>query len=532
MTRQDDDMKAAAAGAFAAASIINRAQFLRLMAGAMAGAAVAGASGLPARAQTPGGTLVMGISSDIKMLDPHLDSLDVFRHTVRSTVFEALFFVNPDTLEADPALAESWEFGDDGLSLTIKLKQGVTWHDGGPFVADDVVFTINRVKDPANGSTLAPQLATVETAMAVDAHTVRLELNATSPGLLTALAPVQIIAERNVDDLAVSPIGTGPFRFVDWVPGDFIRVEKFTDYRIAGRPLLDAIEWRIVPDSQARLSALQDGSLQMVALVEGRDVIQAQSIGGIQVISTKPYNLYEIFNINCQRPPFDDKRMRQALSYAIDRDSYVRTVWFGLARATSNPVPPEMPTYLPDSAGRYPYDPARTEALLAELGFTRQNPLTMEILTPLGFDSLKSLSLLLQDSLTRLGHNVTVRELEITVWVDTFVNNRNYDITADNFNTFPEDPAGMFNSGNLAPDVDANINRWNPPGYAEMVQAAAAEMDPARRIELYQELQEFILDEMPMITVDHLPLFFLGSETVAGFIIGPSGLDDYSGITL
>jgi peptide/nickel transport system substrate-binding protein len=110
-----------------------------------------------------------------------------------------------------------------------------------------------------------------------------------------------------------------------------------------------------------------------------------------------------------------------------------------------------MPSHLEGSANRYPYDPEKAASLMAELGYTREKPLTMEILTPLGFDSLKALSLLVQDSLVKLGHNVTVRELEITVWVDTFVNNRNFDITADNFNSSPRIPPGCTIPGTSRP---------------------------------------------------------------------------------
>ena len=284
-----------------------------------------------------------------------------------------------------------------------------------------------------------------------------------------------------------------------------------------------------MPDSQARLAGLQDGTLQMVALVEGKDVVQAQA-AGIEVIQTKPYILYENFNINTKRAPFDDKRVRQALAHAFDRESYAKTVWFGFARPTINPVPPEMATYLPDSASQYPFDPDKASALLAEAGFTKDAPLKMEILTPQGFDTLKSMALLLQDTLNRLGHNVTVRELEVTVWIDRILTNPDYDVTTDNFNTGPEDPASMFNSPNLAPA--ANVNLWNPDGYADLVAAAASENDPDKRIELYRQLQTLILEEMPQITVDHLPLFFLGNEASKALVIGPSGIDDYTKIAL
>lgn len=507
---------------------MNRAEFLRLLGGAAAAAAVAGPFGFAgsARAQQ-GGDLVVGISSDVSTLDPQMSPIDVFRHTIRSTVFEALVFINPDTLQADPLLADSWETSADGLTVTFKLKTGVTWHDGSAFKAADVVYSIKRVQDAAVGSPFAPQLVAVSNVEAPDDQTVVLTLANTVPGILANLAVIQIVQEASIAAINTAPIGTGPFKFVNWAPGDHIRVEAYAEHRNA--PKVGAIEWRIVPDSQARLAGLQDGTLQMVALVEGKDVVQAQS-AGIEVIQTKPYILYENFNINTKRAPFDDKRVRQALAHAFDRESYAKTVWFGFARPTINPVPPEMATYLPDSAAQFPFDLDKASALLAEAGFTKDNPFKMEILTPQGFDTLKSMALLLQDALNRLGHSVTVRELEVTVWIDRILTNPDYDITTDNFNTGPEDPASMFNSPNLAPA--ANVNLWNPPGYADLVAAAAAEIDPAKRIDLYRQLQTLILDEMPQITVNHLPLFFLGTEASKALVIGPSGIDDYTKIAL
>ncbi|MBN9346422.1 MAG: ABC transporter substrate-binding protein, partial [Devosia sp.] len=421
---------------------VNRAEFLKLL-GAAAAAALVGPLGIAGSALAQeGGELVMGISSDISTLDPQMSTLDVFRHTIRSTVFEALVFINPETLKADPMLADSWEVSEDGLTVTFKLKDGVTWHNGAPFTAADVVYSIKRVQNPDVGSPFAPQLAGIKSAEAPDDHTVVLTLANTVPGILANLDVIQIVNEATIEAINTAPVGTGPFKFVNWAPGDHIRVEAYPEHRNA--PKLAAIEWRIVPDSQARLAGLQDGSLQMVALVDGKDVVQAQG-AGIEVIQTKPYILYENFNINTTRAPFDDKRVRQALAHAFDRDAYTKTVWFGFARPTINPVPPEMPTYLPDSAGRYPYDPDKAAALLAEAGFTKDNPLKMEILTIQGFDTLKAMALLLQDTLNRLGHDVTVRELEVTVWVDRILTNPDFDITTDNFNTGPEDPASMFN---------------------------------------------------------------------------------------
>lgn len=506
---------------------LNRAQFLRLLGGTAAAAMLpVGLAMSPAALAQGSGELIVGISSDINTLDPQMSPNDVFRHTIRSTVFEALVFINPDTLKADPMLAESWEIAPDGLTATFKLESGVTWHDGSPFTAADVVYSLKRVQNKEVGSPFAPQLVAVSGVEAVDDLTVKLTLANPVPGILANLAVIQIVKEANIGAINTAPIGTGPFKFASWAPGDHIRVERFAEHRNA--PQIGAIEWRIVPDSQARLAGMQDGTLQMVALVEGKDVVQAQA-AGIEVIQTKPYILYENFNINTKRAPFNDKRVRQALAHAFDRESYAKAVWFGLARPTINPVPQEMATYWPESASMYPFDLDKSAALLAEAGFSKDNPLKMEILTIQGFDSLKSMALILQDNLNRLGHQVTVRELEVTVWLDRVLNKPDYDVTTDNFNTGPEDPASMFNSPNLAPT--SNVNYWNPDGYADLVKRAGAELDHAKQIELYQELQKLLLDEMPQITVNHLPLFFLGNEGAKSLVIGPSGIDDYTKVT-
>ena len=140
--------------------VLNRAQFLRLLGGTAAAAMLP--IGLATTALAQGtGELVVGISSDINTLDPQMSPNDVFRHTIRSTVFEALVFINPETLKADPMLAESWEIGADGLSATFKLRPGVTWHDGSPFTAADVVYSFKRVQDKNVGSPFAPQLVAV-----------------------------------------------------------------------------------------------------------------------------------------------------------------------------------------------------------------------------------------------------------------------------------------------------------------------------------------------------------------------------------
>ena len=510
----------------------------------LAGAAAVASSGLAAVAQTAagqttaraavrsraravaGGVLTVAEPGEPKTLDPHRSTLDVFRHSVRSAVFDTLTWVDPVTLKVQPKLAESWQVSPDGKTVTFNLRKGVTWHDGSPFTAADVAFTIKRVQDPKIASQFASQVASVKSVEVVDDTTARFHLSTPTPPLLANLLQVQIVGEKSIDSIETKPIGTGPFKFVEFVPGDHLSMEKNDTYWVAGTPLLDQLVFKNVPDAQSRLAQLRAGSVQMIDGIDPKDVKQAQGFPNAYVFTSKPVNLYEIFQINTKRAPFSDKRVRQALSYAFDRRSYLKNFWYGYARLSAGPFVKEMPSYLPGADAAYPFSLKKADALLKQAGFSKSNPLKMEILSIVGYPTLKAMAVLLQANLNKLGHKVTITELDISPWIDRIASKPDFDITVDNYNTVPEDPAGMFNSDNLSPKN--NINMWNPPGYAALVDKAASEPNPAKRNALYRQLQRLILDEQPMIVIDHIPIIVAAAKNVRGPKLGPSGIYDWS----
>jgi peptide/nickel transport system substrate-binding protein len=473
-----------------------------------------------------GGTLTVAQPGEPKTLDPHRSTLDVFRHGVRSAVFDSLTWVNPITLKVEPKLARSWTISPDGKQVTLKLASGVTFHDGTPFTANDVAFTIKRVHDPKIQSQFAPQVATVTSVDVLDDTTARLNLSAPTPPLLANLLQVQIVNEKSIGQVEQKPIGTGPFTFVEWVPGDHLTMAKYADYWQKGTPIVDQVILKNVPDAEARLANLRASSVQLVDGIDAKDVAQVKGFDNGYVFTSKPINLYEIFQINTKKKPMDDKRVRQALSYAFDRKSYVKKFWFGYARVSATPFVKEMPAYLAGADARYPFDLDKSAFLLKQAGFSKQKPLSIEIVSPLGYPTLHAMAVLLQDNLNKLGHKVTVRDLEISAWIDKIAAHPTFDVTTDNYNTVPEDPAGMFNSDNLAPA--GNINRWNPPGYAKAVAAAASELNPQKRIARYRALQRLLLEEVPMIVIDHYPLIMAANKDVRGLVLGPSGLYDWT----
>jgi peptide/nickel transport system substrate-binding protein len=511
--------------------LISRREFVGRGVG-IAGLAAAGpgllaAAEADAAALKTGGMLIVAQPGEPKTLDPHRSTLDVFRHGVRSTVFDTLTWIDPNTLRVKPKLARSWTISRDGKTVTFKLQRGVKWHDGTPFAASDVAFTIKRVQDPKIQSQFAPQVATVKSVDVIDDATVRFNLSAPTPPLLANLLQVQIVGEKSIGSIESKPIGTGPFTFVEWVPGDHLTIAKNPDYWVKGRPIVDQIVFKNVPDAEARLANLRAGSVNLIDGIDAKDVKQVKGFSNGYVFTSRPVNLYEIFQINTRKPPMNDKRVRQALSYAFDRKSYVEKFWFGYARLSATPFVKEMPAYLTGADKRYPFDLDKAASLLKQAGFSKQKPLKIEIVSPLGYPTLHAMAVLLQDNLNKLGHKVTVRDLELSAWIDKIAAHPTFDVTTDNYNTVPEDPAGMFNSDNLSPST--NINRWNPAGYAKLVNAAATELRPQKRIALYRQLQKLILDEVPMIVVDHFPLIMAAQKNVRGLVLGPSGIYDWTG---
>ena len=285
-----------------------------------------------------GGTLNMALPGDPGTLDFLTSTLDVLRHSIRSTVLDVLVHVGPD-LKFVPGLATAWALSADAKTLTIHLRPGLKYHDGTPCTAADIAYTVSWLNNPKNGSPIAVLTANVETVQVVDALTANLHLSAPTPGLIANLTQVPIFNSQTVGTMNTHPIGLGPFKFVSYTPGENITVKRNPDYYIAGLPYLDGITWPFVSDSQSSLEDLLSGSVLAVDSLAIANLAAVQSASNTYVVESGPVNLYEVFQINKQ-PTFNNKIVRQALSYAMDRDIYCKAIWDGVA----------SPAILPTSA--------------------------------------------------------------------------------------------------------------------------------------------------------------------------------------
>jgi len=411
---------------------VNRTQ-AKLLALALVAALAGGAW-----AQQPK-TLVVGIESDALTLDPG-NFRDRVTETILRNMFDGLVTRSP-SMEIVPELATSWERVSD-TEWVFHLRDGVTWHDGTPFTADDVVFTVERtVKEGRISGMTSPRkglLDPVTDAVALDRLTVKLITSVPYPALLAFLPHHLIVSRHYVEAVgdeafAANPVGTGPFRFVRWDRGIQIVMERYDGY-YGGSPLLppvgpaqvDRVIFRVLPETSTRIAALRAGDVHIATRIPVDLIPEIEAVADLRVLSVRGTRSAFI-EMNVTRPPFDDVRVRQAMNYAVDVDLIIEHVLAGLATPIPSLMSPDSPYYA--DLPRYGYDPAKARDLLAQAGYGGGFSVTIDC-----EDHFKDVALVVAEMLRDVGVDAKVqvwdralllarlRARERTMWVGDWGN--------------------------------------------------------------------------------------------------------------
>lgn len=338
-----------------------------------------------------GGTIILAETSDISTVNG-LFASDTTTLIITGTIFEALIGVSPLDGRPVPGLADSWDVSDDGLTYTFYLNRDATWHDGVDFTANDVAFSFDAALDPNTGF---PYRTVVDDAVAsyrvIDDDTFEMTAEKELVTFLyegagaVAILPKHIwetvpFASWSLDGGSTGQdpsrvVGTGPFEFQEWVQGDHVTVVRNDDY-YDKIPYVDALTMRVLPDSDASVLALRQGEIDIMEFVPPAQVASIAAMDGLTV---DVYDLFQftnyVFNLDPEQTPlFQDKRVRQALLYALDRDSITRNIFFGYGEPAIGTQPPMSPAYAPDKMQpAYDFDPERARSLLNEAGWTLQD---------------------------------------------------------------------------------------------------------------------------------------------------------------
>jgi peptide/nickel transport system substrate-binding protein len=490
----------------------------RLLQGSLAGVSILASGGLSKAAETPrrGGTLVIGQFPE----PPHLTVAFASSgpgNNISPKIFDGLLTYDHE-LGPQPQLAESWVVAPDGLSITFKLREGVKWHDGKPLTAEDVSFSLLEIwrKLLARGRTTFAVVEAVETP---DPLTVVLRLSAPAPYILNGLTShlAQVLPKHLYDgtDIAknpanVAPVGTGPFRFVRWERGSYLRLERNPDYWDQPKPYLDQVVFRFLPDAAGRAAALETGEVQLVAEtgIPGSDLRRLARQPEITV-ETKGYNYiapitFLVFNLD--RKPFDDIRVRRAIAHAIDRDFLIRNVWYGYGKPATGPLPQGLSSFYSADVPIYAFDPERAKALLDEAGL---RPGADGVRLAFTHDSLpygeqyQRTGEYLRDALGRIGIKVELRSQDYGSYVRRIYTTRDFD-TANYLISVGPDPAigaqRLYWSAGFQPGVAfSNAAHYANAEVDQVLEAAQVETDPVRRKDLYNRFQSMVQEDLPQI---------------------------------
>lgn len=480
-------------------------------------------------------TLQLSQSVDLNTLHPWVGTLNVWK-VVKQNVYDQLTYQDPQTYDFKPKLAQTMEWDAGGLVVT--LPPNVMFHNGEALTSADVKFTIESILNPATGSWLRGFLtqAGVTGVEAIDARTARIQTAGFHNLLIPALTYVDISPSSQGTDLArQTPVGSGPFKFVDWVPNDRITLARNDSYWDQSRfPSLDGIVFRPVTELQTRISQLLAGNVDMVYDFSLQEVPRLQADRRVAVNVVPPADQMFVAYLNMRRPPFDNVYARQALAWSLDREGFVNGFLSGLGQVSTGPFTSAHWAYDPSIEGMYGYDLDQMGRLVEQAGYTGSG-LTFTMIVPTGYPEFRQISTLIQASFASIGATARIEEMEIGQWVDRINNSRDFDCAVDYPPRGTADPALTFGAGLLFPPTASNATGLTAdviPGYVDALRLGATSSDLATRKGAYAQVQQLWNQYLPGPVFAHRALAHATSPGVGGFIPHPAFQQDLAGVTL
>ena len=468
--------------------------------------------------ETSGGeaTVVrMNIGSEPDSLDPW-QSAASDTEAIMHNVFEGLVLYD-ETGAIIPGIAESWDISEDGLTYTFHLREDVTFHNGQPLTSADVLYTYNNLAGMGGEKAVSSKFENVESFEATDDYTFVIKLKEASAGFLS-LNIIAILPE-GYEDQATAPVGTGPFKFVEYVPSQRVVLEKNPDYYDEDRMAqVDRVEFYIMTDSAAVVSALQSGTLDIASV--GAD--DAAVLEGQYDIYNSPQNMVQIFAMNNSVAPFDDVRVRQAINYAIDKDQIIDSVFGGYATKLYTNFSPVMGVYYNEELeGSYDTDVEKAKELLKEAGY--EDGFEFTITAPANYQAHIDTAQIIAQQLQQVGITANIETMEWATWLEDVYTNASYEGTIIGLTgkLDPDDVLGRFVS-----DYARNFYNYNNPEYDQLIADSVTELDEAKRIENYKRCQEILTEDAVGVYICDPNLVVASRKDLKGYTFYPVTFHD------
>ena len=423
------------------------------------------------------------ITLAMQLEPPHLDPTSAAAGAIDSVLYSNVFegltrFASDGSII--PGLAQSWVISDGGMTYTFKLAEGVTFHDGTTMDAEDVKFSLDRARAEDSANAQKALFASIADVEAVDASTVKITLSAPNGSLLFNLAwgDAVIVAPESIENIKQAPVGTGAFKFANWVQGDNITLEKNADYW--GTPAkLDKVTFKFISDPTAAFAAVMAEDVDVFAGYPApENVPQFEADPRFQVIVGNTEG-ETILSTNNKMPPFDNVKVREAMAHAIDRQAIIDGAMFGLGTPIGTHFAPHNPDYVDLTTGSA-YDPEKAKALLAEAGFAEGFTTTLKLPPP---SYARRGGEIIAAQLREVGIQTEITNLEWAQWLEEVFKGKDFGLTIVS-HTEPMD-IGIY----ARPDY---YFQYDDADFQAMNTALEAEADPAKRSALLEQMQRKI----------------------------------------
>jgi peptide/nickel transport system substrate-binding protein len=480
------------------------------------------AVGRAAAAQTPkpGGTLISAQATEATGLDPQL--VPALSRSRRSPLMYSQLVRYDETMTPRGELAESWETSKDGLTWTFKLREGVKFHDGQEMTSTDVKFTFDRLFEKSPGKSDFIAVDKVEPA---GKYAVKFTTKEPFAGLLAALGGFWgfIISEAGIKkhgDLNKAALGTGPFMLVDWKVEQQLVLKKHPAYFKKGQPYVDELIVRTIPDEANIVAALRTGQIQHAFIEDNKNYNLLKDEKSLTGYRSSRLG-YDYLNITATRGPLKDVRVRQAISWAVDRSQVLRVAAAGFGRLTPPATAPMRQWQLPEEAWMKYYKPdvEKAKKLMAEAG--QSAGFTVKCMVIPTFPTMVSGAPVIANQLKRIGINMEIENVEYAIWIKRWLAH-DFDMTMNTTPGYADPDTAFFRA--LHSTKGQNWNSWSVPELDALLEDGRRTMDQKKRKEIYDRVQIMILENVPHLWLFSADTIDFTQSSVKGFKQHPTTL--------
>ncbi len=463
----------------------------------------------------PGGSVVYGMTQDLASLDPHVDT-DAGTRDVVFNLYEGLVKPTSDG-GFIPAVASDYIISDDAKTYTFTLRDGITFHDGTPVTIEDVKYSIDRYAEIQGESSAFSSL--VDSVEVQDDKTLVVNLKESYSEFLPMMT-IAIIPQSN-EDPAGNPIGTGPFKYVSYTPGQNMELEKYDGYWQEGVPSLDSVEFKFIADVDTAFVELQAGTIDILKYLTAA---QAETLGDDYNIVQGSMNLVHAMYLNSAYEPLSKTEVRQALCYAVDRDAINNFIFGGKSHIIGSHMIPAMSKYYePEAETVYSYDPEKAKELLADAGYA--DGFDLEITVPSSYSQHVDSAQIIADELSQVGINVTLNQVEWSTWLQDVYKGGNFQATVIGFD------------GTLAPsdwlkkyvtDDAKNFMHYSNTEYDDVFNTAYTTVDDDVKVENYKKAQMILAEDAAAVYIEDPANLVAVSKKFGGYTFYPTAAEDMS----